>query len=147
MTTQEQAYISGFVKRANQYSYSDVQAIELLKESALVAPPGPPMDQHEMSRRMQAAMNFINRLNGTDKRPESPFPSSAVPANKGPTKGVGRDINGKPFDQELSKEEIMDIASKSKKPGLMDRLGAALKPYSDPSNLSNLALMHHMNGR
>jgi hypothetical protein len=33
MTTQQEAYINGFVKRANQYGYSDVQAIELLKES------------------------------------------------------------------------------------------------------------------
>ena len=33
MTNQEQAYINGFVKRANQHGLSDYQAIELLKES------------------------------------------------------------------------------------------------------------------
>ena len=33
MTNQEQAYINGFVKRANQHGLSDYQAIELLKQS------------------------------------------------------------------------------------------------------------------
>lgn len=33
MTTQQQAYINGFVKRASQHGLSDYQAIELLKES------------------------------------------------------------------------------------------------------------------
>ena len=35
MNTQ-QAYITGFVKRANEYGYSDNQAIELLKQSGLM---------------------------------------------------------------------------------------------------------------
>jgi len=33
-TQQQQAYISGFVKRASEYGYSEAQAIELLKQAA-----------------------------------------------------------------------------------------------------------------
>ena len=33
MTTQEQAYINGFVKRANQYGFSNSEAIELYKQA------------------------------------------------------------------------------------------------------------------
>jgi hypothetical protein len=33
MTTQEQAYIEGFVKRASEYGYSEDQAFHILKEA------------------------------------------------------------------------------------------------------------------
>jgi hypothetical protein len=33
MTTEEQAYINGFIKRANEYGLSELQAIELLKQA------------------------------------------------------------------------------------------------------------------
>jgi hypothetical protein len=35
MNTQQQAYIEGFVKRANEYGFNDEQAIELLKQAKL----------------------------------------------------------------------------------------------------------------
>ena len=34
MTTQEQAYIEGFVKRANEYGYSEAEAVNILKEAS-----------------------------------------------------------------------------------------------------------------
>jgi hypothetical protein len=34
MNTQEQAYIEGFVKRANEYGFNDEEAFEILKEAA-----------------------------------------------------------------------------------------------------------------
>ena len=39
MTAQQEAYINGFVKRANQHGLSDYQAIELLKESGALESP------------------------------------------------------------------------------------------------------------
>lgn len=42
MNTQEQAYINGFVKRAMEYGFSEREAVEILKQSALVG------DQHKL---------------------------------------------------------------------------------------------------
>jgi hypothetical protein len=39
MTTQEQAYITGFVKRANEYGFDNHEALELLKQAGVTLTP------------------------------------------------------------------------------------------------------------
>ena len=52
----EQAYIEGFVKRASQYGFNYNEAIELLKQSALVG------DQHKLD------VNHNGKLEASDLR-------------------------------------------------------------------------------
>lgn len=116
MYTEQQAFVAGFVKRAGEYGYSEAQSLQIYKEASS-AP--------EMDGRIHAALKTFNQAHGTDRVPP---PGQPQPVRSGPSKGIGRDINGKPFDVQPSPEEIQALASKYNKPqpGVLDRLNSNL---------------------
>ena len=91
MTTQEQAYINGFVKRAAEHGYSDVQAIELLKESGLgdmvdgaknwvksKRSPAPELSENDMARK--AIDDKIEKLKARRYTVMNPLVNSVAPS-------------------------------------------------------------------
>jgi delta 1-pyrroline-5-carboxylate dehydrogenase len=70
MNTQE-AYIQGFVKRANEYGFNDRGAIELLKQAA----PG----------WLEKLQNFSVGNTAPAVKPPTPPPAAAAPANQTPS--------------------------------------------------------------
>ena len=67
MTVQQEAYINGFVKRANQHGLSDYQAIELLKESGalgdLVTSAGNAYNNYVNSKNTPSAADLVANQN------------------------------------------------------------------------------------
>ena len=81
MNTQEQAYTEGFVKRANEYGFSEAEAIELLKQSNLAlsnANPAQSVGDMDPTQPLHLALDNVN-----PKQPTSAGSNIVNPVNYG----------------------------------------------------------------